>query len=136
VDESLRLFPPAWSLVREAVEPCTLRGHPISAEGQTWFSPWVVHRDPRWYDAPLAFRPERWANGLAERLPAGAYVPYGSGPRMCVGATLAGAAVPALVATILARVELAAVPGRRPRTFPSINLRPRGGVWANVRGRA
>jgi cytochrome P450 len=132
IDEALRLYPPAWSMVREASEPCELAGQSIAPGGQMWMSPWVVHRDPRWYSAPRAFRPERWADGLERKLPSGAYMPYGSGPRICIGASLASAQLPMVVATVLSRVRLERVPGRAPKPFPSINLRPRGGVWARI----
>ncbi len=129
IDESLRLFPPAWTSVREAAEDCELGGHPIAAGGYVWMSSWALHRDPRWYDAPLEFRPERWQDGLARRLPRCAYLPYGAGPRMCIGASLAALELPILAATILARWRLAPVEGREPRPLPSINLRPLGGIW-------
>lgn len=129
VDEALRLYPPAWTSVREADEPCEFRGHPVDRGGYVWMSSWDVHRDPRWYDDPLAFRPERWQDGLARRLPRCAYWPYGAGPRMCVGASLAALELPVIVAAILARWRLEPVAGRDPRPYPSINLRPHGGVW-------
>lgn len=133
IDECLRLYPPAWTSMREADEACEFRGHAVPRGGYVWFSAWVVHRDPRWYEAPGEFRPERWLDGLARRLPRCAYLPYGAGPRMCVGAPLAGIELAAIVATVLARWRLEPVPGREPRPYPSINLRPRGGVWMRVR---
>jgi cytochrome P450 len=132
IDESLRLYPPAWTSVREADEPCEIRGHAVPAGAYIWMSPWIVHRDPRWFDAPGQFRPERWADGLAERLPRGAYFPYGAGPRMCVGAPLASELMPQLVATILSRFRVEPVKGRSPKPYPSINLRPRDGVWVRL----
>lgn len=129
IDECLRLYPPAWTSMREAEAACEFHGHPVARGGYVWFSSWIVHRDPRWYDAPAEFRPERWLDGLARRLPRCAYLPYGAGPRMCVGAPLAGLELPAIVATVLARWRLEPVAGREPRPYPSINLRPHGGVW-------
>lgn len=132
IDEALRLYPPAWSSVREVDEACELRGHPAARGSMVWFSSWLVHRDPRWFDDPFAFRPSRWHGDLARRLPRGAYFPYGLGPRMCIGAALASAELPLIVATILSRWRVEPVPGRAPRLFPSINLRPHGGVWMRL----
>ena len=132
IDEALRLYPPAWTSIRQADEDCEFRGVPVPRGRYLWMSSWAVHRDPRWYDAPLEFRPERWQGDLARRLPRCAYLPYGAGPRMCIGAPLAGAELPVIVATILARWRLDPVPGRPVTPLPSINLRPKGGVWMNV----
>lgn len=132
ISESLRLYPPAWTSVREAEEPCEFRGHRVPKGGLLWFSPWVLHRDRRYFDAPSEFRPERWESGLAQQLPRGAYFPFGAGPRMCVGASLAAAEMPRILAMLLARFELRPVAGREPSPYPSINLRPRGGVWAEL----
>jgi cytochrome P450 len=134
IDEALRMYPPAWTSVREAEEPHEFRGHTVPQGGLLWFSPWVVHRDPRWYDRPEEFRPERWADGLAKRLPRGAYFPYGAGPRMCIGAGMASAQMPRIVATMLARWRFERVPGRDPGVDPGINLRPKRGVWARIVG--
>jgi cytochrome P450 len=132
LNESLRLYPPAWSIAREADEPCEIRGHKIPSGGFLWCSQWVLHRDPRWFEAPLEFRPDRWAGSLAKQLPRCAYLPYGGGPRVCVGAMLAQSQVLSLAALFLSRFRLELEPERRPRPLPSINLRPHGGVWARL----
>src|SRR4051812_49897578 len=87
----MRLYPPAWGLGREAVADCEIGGYHVPKGTQVLTIQWVVHRDPRWYDEPEAFRPERWADDLERRLPRGAYFPFGDGPRICIGQQVAPA---------------------------------------------
>ncbi len=92
-------------------------------------SQWVTHRDPRFYEAPAEFRPERWKDGLAERLPRYAYFPFGGGPRLCIGQSFAKMEAVLLLATMAQRFRLRPVPGERTTPQPSITLRPRNGMW-------
>jgi cytochrome P450 len=135
IDEAMRLMPPAWVIGREALSdidlgPCTVR------RGTTvLMSQWVVHRDARWFADPAAFRPERWADGLAARLPAFAYFPFGGGPRHCIGAGFARMEMVLLLATMAARHRLALAPGAAVEAVPTITLRPRHGLPMIVRAR-
>ena len=79
--EVLRLYPAAYMLGRQAVAPCDLGGYRLPAGATLLMSPWVMHRDPRWFADPDRFHPDRWADGLAKRLPHFAYFPFGGGPR-------------------------------------------------------
>ncbi|WP_251344126.1 cytochrome P450 [Haloplanus halophilus] len=85
VTEALRLYPPVYTIPREAATDVTLDGYRIPEGSPTWLTVDQVHRDPRFYDDPDAFRPERWAADLRERLPDFAYAPFGGGPRRCIG---------------------------------------------------
>jgi cytochrome P450 len=89
---------------------------------------WVVHRDPRWFDGPEAFRPERWADDAARRLPRFAYLPFGGGPRQCIGNTFAIMETVLILATIAQRFRPTLPPGQRVRPAPSITLRPERGI--------
>ena len=85
VTEALRVYPTVWMVGRENIEPVELGGYTIPA-GTTIFMPqWTIHRDPRWFDEPESFRPERWALGLQEQIHRYAYFPFGGGPRICIG---------------------------------------------------
>jgi cytochrome P450 len=95
----------------------------------------VVHRDPRWFDAPLEFRPERWENGLAKRLPRFAYFPFGGGPRQCIGNTFALMEASVVLATIGQKFRLRLVPGRQVTPLASITLRPRDGIQVKLEAR-
>ena len=89
---------------------------------------WVVHRDPRWFEDPEAFRPERWAGDLARRLPRFAYFPFGGGPRQCIGNAFAMMEAVLLLATIAQRFRLTMEPGQRVTPTPYVTLRPEPGL--------
>ena len=128
VTESLRLYPPAYGIGREAARPTEVAGHPVPAGGIVIAPTWVVHRDARWFDDPEAFRPERWANDAARRLPRFAYFPFGGGPRQCIGNTFATMEATVILAAIAQRFHLALVPGQRVTPTPYITLRPEPGI--------
>jgi cytochrome P450 len=85
-------------------------------------SQWVVHRDPRFFDRPDTFDPDRWADGLAARLPRYAYFPFGGGPRVCIGRSLAMMEAVLVLATIAQRYRLVVAPGHRVVPQPSLTL--------------
>jgi cytochrome P450 len=87
-----------------------------------------MHRDPRYFDLPEEFRPERWDGDFAKRLPRFAYFPFGGGPRVCIGNSFAMMEAILLVATIAQRYELKLEPGFELQLFPSITLRPKKGI--------
>ena len=89
---------------------------------------WSVQRDARWFDDPGAFRPERWADDLARRLPRYAYFPFGGGPRQCVGNAFAMMEAVLLLATIARRFRLVLVPGQRVTPTTYVTLRPEPGI--------
>ncbi|HWP28608.1 MAG TPA: cytochrome P450, partial [Chloroflexota bacterium] len=126
--EALRLYPPAWALAREAVQDCEIGGYPVPAGTIVVMSQWLLHRDPRYFDAPERFLPERWADGLAKRLPRYAYFPFGGGPRLCIGAGFASLEAALVLATVLPRFRLTLVPGHPIALWPSVTLRPRYGI--------
>ncbi len=133
VSEALRLYPPAWAFGREAVQDCEIGGYPIAAGTTIYLVPWVMHRDPRYFDAPDEFRPERWDGDLAQRLPRFAYFPFGGGPRVCIGNRFAIMEAVLILATVLQRFRVELEPGRPAEPLPSITLRPKSGVWVRLR---
>ena len=126
--ESLRLYPPAWAVGREAVEDCELAGYRVPAGTQIFISSWVIQRDGRFFEHPEDFVPERWLDGSTDGLPRYAYFPFGGGPRSCVGAGFARMEAALLLATIAGSWRLEPVAGHAPVPDPSITLRPGGGV--------
>jgi cytochrome P450 len=128
VHEALRLYPPAWSLGRESIAPFDLGKYRFPAGSWLWFAPWVTHRDPRWFDDPLTFKPERWEDGLAKRLPKFAYYPFGGGPRVCIGNQFAIMEAVLVLATIARRFSLRTVDRARVEPFPSVTLRFKQGL--------
>jgi cytochrome P450 len=129
IRESLRLYPPVWNLARDAINNCELAGYSVSGGTMIFMSPWVLHRDGRQFEDPAAFRPERWEDDLAERLPRCAYMPFGAGPRICIGSKFAMQETVLLLATIAQRFKLELRNELPIKPLPSITLRPQGGVW-------
>jgi cytochrome P450 len=128
VKEAMRLYPPAPSIGREALQDCEIAGYHVPRGTQIALIQWVVHRDPRWFDDPEAFRPERWDNDLARRLPRCAYFPFGDGPRICIGNQFAMLEAILILATVAQRYRLALVPGYKLELLPSVTLRPKNGL--------
>jgi cytochrome P450 len=128
VNETLRINPVVWVLGREAIEPVELGGYLIPA-GTTVFMPqWVIHRDCRWFDDPLAFRPERWADGMIQRIHRYAYFPFGGGPRICIGNNFALMEATLILATIARHYRLKLAAGLPIVPLATITLRPANGV--------
>ncbi|WIV66243.1 cytochrome P450 [Natrialbaceae archaeon AArc-T1-2] len=109
VDETLRLYPPVFELWREPNADVTIRGYEVPAGTELLLPVYTLHRDERWWDEPEQFRPERWAD---EDVPAEefAYVPFGVGPRSCIGRRLATLTLRLAVATIARRYRFELAP--------------------------
>ncbi len=133
--ESLRLYPPAYAVVREAVEDCEIGGYRIPAGSTVAMFQWAVHRDPRYFERPDEFRPERWEGDFQKTLPRCAYFPFGAGPRLCIGDGFAKAEVPLLLAAIAQQYRMELVPDHPVLLSPSLTLRPRNGVKVVIRKR-
>jgi cytochrome P450 len=135
ITESLRLYPAAWGLARLAVEDHEIAGYPVRRGMGVTMAQWVVHRDPRWYDAPEEFRPERWENDLLKQLPRFAYFPFGGGPRQCIGNTFALMEATLILTTIARKFRLRLVADYPVVPLASITLRPRHGVRVRLESR-
>jgi cytochrome P450 len=125
VDESLRLFPPAWLVTRRALEADVLAGYRVEPGTLVIVSPYVMHRHPTWWDDPDAFRPERFAT---PRVAHPAYLPFGAGPRLCIGRDFALVEATLLLATLAQRFALCPLPGAPVRMDALVTIRPRGGL--------
>ncbi|MET0621485.1 MAG: cytochrome P450, partial [Pyrinomonadaceae bacterium] len=128
VKESLRLYPPAWGVGREALRDCEVGGYRVPKGTQVFAFPWVVQRDARWFDDPLAFRPERWGEESISRLPKYAYFPFGGGPRLCIGNYFATMEAVLILSTVARRFRLRLVDDGPAELIPAMSLRPKGGV--------
>jgi cytochrome P450 len=94
-----------------------------------------VQRDARWYDEPEAFRPERWREEVAARLPKFAYFPFGGGPRQCIGNSFAMMEAVLILASVARRFRLRLVPGHTVELLPAMSLRPKDGVRVKLERR-
>ena len=130
IDEALRLYPPAWALSRRSYGPDVVGGHDVPAGTLVIISPWLVHRrDPPWTD-PLAFRPERFLDPAAVR---SAYLPFGQGPRLCIGREFALGEMVLVLAELLRDHRVDVPPGwSRPAAQAQVAVHPRGGMPLSV----
>jgi cytochrome P450 len=126
--ESMRLYPPAWVIGRRARVDVDLDGYRIPAGSIVLLSPFVTHRDARWYADPLRFDPERFTPRQRALRPRYAYFPFGGGPRVCIGEAFALMEAQLLLATLAQRVRLLVAPDHEVRLHPRVTLRPRGGL--------
>jgi len=128
IKESMRLYPPAWTLNRTALEPFELEGYRFPAGTRVVFSQWVIHHLPDVWDDAEAFRPERWDPAVGRQPPRGAYFPFGAGPRMCIGMPLADMEARLVLATILQRFAPRVAPGWPVEPLPRVTLRLKHGL--------
>ena len=130
--ESMRVLPPVCWIGREVQAPVQLPGFEVPAGWQILMAPWVTQRRAEWFDQPLAFRPERWLDeAFVKQLPRMAYMPFGAGPRVCIGKHLAMMEAVLVLAVFAQRAWLTAT-GPLPRLIPSITLRPSQPMYAEV----
>jgi len=126
--ESMRLYPPAWAMGREALEDVAIGPYRLRKGTMVLFSQYMVHRDPRWYPHPERFWPERFTAEAKAARPRFAYFPFGGGGRQCIGESFAWMEATLALATIAQRWRLALVPGQTIKPQPKITLRPRNGI--------
>jgi cytochrome P450 len=131
VNEVLRMYPPAYVTGREALHETMLGGVRLPKRHVVLAALVVVHRDPRFFPDPDAFRPERWLDGLEKRLPRGAFIPFGLGGRKCIGASFAMLEATLLLATIAQRRRFS-IGASEIGVQPAVTLRPAGPVPAVV----
>jgi cytochrome P450 len=126
--ESMRLYPPAYTIGREAIEACEIGGYPVRAGMTLLMSQWVMHRHPGYWENPETFDPDRWAGDLLQRLPKYAYFPFGGGARLCIGSTFAMMEAVLVLATVMRQYRCTLVPGHPVKPWPSMTLRPKDGI--------
>jgi cytochrome P450 len=132
VKEAMRLYPPAWAIVRTAQQACDIGEYTIPAGSSVVMSQWVMHRDPRFYDEPERFRPDRWLEERYKSAPRFSYFPFGGGPRICIGASFAMTEAVLVLATIAQKWQLRLASAAPPAPVPGITLRPRNGLTMRV----
>lgn len=134
VKETLRLYPQAYVLfARVAAEDVELGGYRVPRGSQLYPVPYIMHRDARWHSDPERFEPERFTPERFDALPSCAWIPFGAGPRACIGAAFATMEMVLIVATIMQRVRLCLAPEQdAPVPLPLFSLRPRDGLRMTV----
>jgi cytochrome P450 len=135
IAETMRLRPPAWILEREVKEPIEFGGYRADVGTTILTSPWVIHRDPRWWgpDA-MDYRPDRWINAeggfdhSAPGQPRGAYFPFGAGSRMCIGEQFAWSEAVLVLAVLARRWAPVTEPDQQIKSWAAVTLRPHPGI--------
>ncbi len=135
ISEAMRLYPPAWVLGRTLVTPVDFAGWHAPAGTLVGVSPLLLHHDPRWFDSPEEFDPDRWLDGRQKSLPRNAYVPFGTGPRACIGEQFAWAEAVTVLAVVASRWTIRTPPGLAPGAQYRVTLRPAGPVSLTVTAR-
>jgi cytochrome P450 len=127
-EESMRLYPPAPGVVRQAIADDAIDGRHVPAKAIVLPYAYVTHRDPDYWEEPEAFKPERFLAGAGAGRPKFAYFPFGGGPRVCIGNTFALTEGPLVLATLAQRFRLVSEPGHVVLPDTAFTLRPKNGV--------
>ncbi|MBR0650277.1 cytochrome P450 [Roseomonas terrae] len=128
IQESMRLYPPVAVFPRQATQPHRIRRWDIRTGDIVLAVPWLLHRHEALWEAPDAFRPERFLGEAARQRPRFAYMPFGVGPRICAGAAFGMAEVTVFAAVLFRRFRFALAPGFTPQPNCRLALRPKGGM--------
>jgi cytochrome P450 len=135
VNEVMRLYPPVWLLPRRALADDTVGGYHVPAGSDVLICPYTLHRHPAFWPEPARFDPDRFTPARTRNRPRYAYLPFGAGPRFCVGNNLGLMEAVLVLATVARRLELRKVPGRPVAPEPMLTLRVRGGLPMTVHTR-
>jgi cytochrome P450 len=133
--ESMRIYPPAWILVREALRDTVVGGYLVPKGGAVAISQYVVHHDRRFFSDPEDFIPERWTTEMKASLPRFAYFPFGGGARSCIGEPFAWMEGVLLLAAISQKWKIDHLPGHKVEMQPRITLRPKNGMMMRLERR-
>ena len=126
--ESMRLYPPIWMMTRRAVRDMKINGLVIRNGSYVHLSPFVMHRDPRYFPDPERFDPDRWTPEAAATRPKFSYFPFGGGPLQCIGEGFAWTQAILVISTLARGWQMRVVPGHRIELDPHITLRSRYGM--------
>jgi cytochrome P450 len=132
VREAMRLYPPAAGVAREPIEDVEIGGYVVPKGSLVTANMFALHRDPRFFDAPERFDPERFARGWEDRIPRGAYLPFGGGPRVCIGNGFAMMEARLILATLAQRWRLTLEPDQEVTPTQLVTVRPKNGLRMRV----
>jgi cytochrome P450 len=132
VQEALRLYPPAWAFERQAVEDDVVLGFDVPKGTIVGISPYLLHRGRSWWDSPELFDPDRFSADRSSGRPRYAYLPFGGGPRVCIGASFAMMEAQIVVAMVARRCALGLTSNRAPELELDVTLRPKSGLQMRV----
>ena len=133
VKEAMRLLPSVWVYMKEPTEDVEVGGYLIPKGSPVLISPWVTHRDPRWFPSPQTFDPDRFAPERQKTLPHGAYIPFSGGQRICIGKSFAMMEAQLVMGRLLQRVRPEVPAEHQPRMKSELSNHPEGGLPVVVR---
>jgi cytochrome P450 len=131
----MRLYPPAPAVSRQPLAPLTLGGEELTPKTQVIVPIYVLHRNDRLWDNPLIFDPGRFTPERSKARSRYAYLPFGAGPRVCIGGGFAMLEATVILATLVRAFRFRPMAGHRPHPLARVTLRPRGGMPLYVEGR-
>jgi cytochrome P450 len=134
IKESMRLYPPAYGIARSAVRDTVIGGFPVKEGELVFVAPWLLHRDPRNFEDPLRFDPDRFLPEREALIPKYAYLPFSTGRRVCIGNHFALTEGQIILDTLARRFSMELVSPRKLKFQPLITLRPKGGIRMKLRG--
>lgn len=132
LEEAMRLYPPVWQLMRKAIQDDEIGGYHIRANSSILWSPYLSHRHPEFWEKPEQFFPEHFSKALLAKRPRHAYMPFSSGPRICIGNTFAMTTMQLILATIAQQYRIFMAPGCHIELETLLGLRPKNGVLVSI----
>jgi cytochrome P450 len=132
IDESMRMFPPAWMVGRRNNEDDEIGGYRIIKDTNVLVPIWYLHRSEKYWDEPLKFKPERFAPENKHNIDRYVYFPFGGGPRLCIGNNFAILEMQIILIHLYRNYKFRLKEGFRVEPEPMITLRPRDGMWMKV----
>jgi cytochrome P450 len=135
IAESLRLYPPAWSVARQAIQDDEVGGYAVPKGAPITMVQYITHRHPEFWDDPECFDPERWTPDRAAKRPKFTYFPFGGGPRLCIGNNFALMEAQLILATLAQHYRVQVVPGHPVVPEPLLTLRPKYGMQVTLEAR-
>lgn len=134
--ETLRLFPPVGFMARQAAQGCPMRGKTVQAGSTVVVAPWLIHRHRQLWSTPDEFNPDRYKDDASRESLRQAYLPFGMGPRVCLGAAFALQEATLILAGLIRRYRLSAVPGHEPQPVGRLTIRSANGVRLQLHRRS
>ncbi|MDQ3052073.1 MAG: cytochrome P450 [Bacteroidota bacterium] len=132
IEESMRLYPPAWIIGRKTIHHDAFGGYKFAPGHNVLISPYALHRDPRYWPDPEKFLPERFLPDEIKKRPRNSYLPFGAGPRMCIGNNFAMMEMQLVISMLLQKFRFTPANNQPVIPEPLITLRPLGGVWLKL----
>lgn len=135
MEETMRLYPPAWAVGRQTIEDDEIGGYRIPKKTDVMLFPFATHRDPRFWDNPEGFDPDRFLPENVAKRHKFAFFPFAAGPRMCIGSAFAMMEMQLVLARVIQRFRVDLIGGQQVIAEPRVTLRPKNGLRVTLKNR-